>query len=80
MGTLSKAAVETVLNKIDEVSDSLIKAIDETQNAAFETAGQAVKVGDDAGDLAMENLKEGKERLEVLARAYMEFLASLLPV
>ena len=80
MGTLSKAAVETTLNKLDEISDSLIAAIDETQNAVFETADQAVGTGEDLGDLAMANIKEAKERVEGLVRAYMDVLTSFLPV
>ena len=80
MGTLSKAAVETTLNKLDEISDSLINAIDETQNAVFETADQAVETGEDLGDLAMANIKEAKERVEGLVRAYMDVLTSFLPV
>lgn len=80
MGDLTQAGLDTVVNKLDEVSDKMLEAIDATQNAGFESLEQLVEAGGDLGDLAVANLREAKERAESLVRAYAKVLGAISPV
>lgn len=79
MGKLASAGVTQVIDLVDRTVDAVIAAADATQNAGFETAEQVVAVGDKTVDAAVVEIKEVKERLMGLLRAYADALTAPLP-
>lgn len=80
MSDLARAGVDQVIALVDTVIDSAVAAVDATQNAAFETVGQAVSIGDKTADAAMAEIKTAKARLMTLLKAYADAVTSAVPL
>lgn len=80
MGDVTQGVIDKVVDKLDAVSDAAIEAIDATQDAGFDQLSDLVDTGDQLGDLAVEKLKNAKERAEAVVRAYAKILGAISPV
>jgi CHASE3 domain sensor protein len=79
MSGLASAGVDQVIGLVDKTAEAALDAIDATQNAGFETAQQVVNIGDKTVDAAMAEIREVKDRLVGLLKAYADAITAPLP-
>lgn len=74
-----KPAVNVAVDQLERTADSAIAILDATQNAVTESVGQVVDIGDKTADMAMAEIKEAKNRLADLIKAYADALLNAAP-